>query len=429
MKIYIYTLGCKVNQFESQAMESLLKERGHFISAEPSNCDAVILNTCAVTAESVRKSRQALRRLISENPEAVVGVCGCWSQLDPDAPKDLGANIVFGSGDHIRFLQSLENAVFSRQHIADVSPALKRREFEFLPSGSSSSRTRALLKVEDGCTNFCSYCIIPYTRGPVRSMPIESAVSEAKKLAAQGYKEIVLTGIEIASYGRDLHEKPGLSDLICAISAAAPGCRLRLGSLEPRIIDSDFCSKILSCSNLCPHFHLSLQSGCDATLQRMNRKYSTELFYKAVNLLRSYYPSCGITTDLIVGFPGETEDEFQETLAFIEKCAFSSIHVFPYSVRSGTAAAKMDHQIEKREKHLRVRRATAVAQKCRQNFLTSLIGSTVKVLFEHETDGLWEGHAENYALVAAKGENLHNSIRNVQIYDCQEGVLLGDITL
>lgn len=429
MKIHIYTLGCKVNQFESQAMESLLREHGHTVSDDSSCCDAIILNTCAVTAESVRKSRQALRRLISENPNAVVGVCGCWSQLDPDAPKDLGANIVFGSGNHIEFLQSLENAALNKPHTSDVSPALKRRKFELLPSGSSSSRTRALLKVEDGCTNFCSYCIIPYTRGPVRSMPIENAVSEAQKLAAQGYREIVLTGIEIASYGRDLNGRPELGDLICAVSAAAPSCRIRLGSLEPRIINSDFCSKISSCSNLCPHFHLSLQSGCDATLQRMNRKYSTELFYNAVNLLRSYYPSCGITTDLIVGFPGETEDEFQETLAFIEKCAFSSMHIFPYSVRSGTAAAKMNNQVEKKEKHSRARRATTVAKKCRQNFLASLIGSTEKVLFEREIDGMWEGHAENYVLVAATGENLRNSIRNVQIYGCQDGLLLGNITL
>lgn len=429
MNIYIHTLGCKVNQYESQAMETLFSERGHSIKKSPAECDAVIINSCAVTAESVRKSRQAVRRLKAEAPGAVIAVCGCWPQTEPDAPESLGADVIYGSGDRISLVSDLERAAAERSHISNVGSAMTRRVFEQLPAGSSASRTRALLKLEDGCTNFCAYCIIPYARGPIRSLPITDAALQAEKLAREGYREIVLTGIEIASYGRDLPGKPTLSDAVAAAADAAPEARIRLGSLEPRIITEDFCRTLASRKNICPHFHLSLQSGCDETLLRMRRKYDTARFRQSVRLLRQYFPHCGLTADLIVGFPGETEAEFVKTLAFVEECQFSSMHIFPYSIRKGTAAAAFPDQVENAEKHRRAKRALAVADASKQAFLDSMTGTVQSVLFEQEADGFWSGHAGNYAEVRVKGEDLRNNVVNVQITGNKLGILLGNIVL
>ncbi|MGM9521472.1 MAG: tRNA (N(6)-L-threonylcarbamoyladenosine(37)-C(2))-methylthiotransferase MtaB [Oscillospiraceae bacterium] len=429
MKIHIHTLGCKVNQFESQALETLFTQRGHTVTADESGCDAVIINTCAVTAESVRKSRQAIRHFKSENPGAVIGICGCWPQAEPENAKELGGDVIYGSSDHSGFAADIEAAFSCKKSVCNVDNVFSRREFESLPAGSSVSRTRALLKIEDGCVNFCSYCIIPYTRGPVRSLALDSISKEASSLASQGYREIVLTGIEIASYGQDLRDGSSLSDAVCTAAQAAPGCRIRLGSLEPRVITDDFCKRISKHKNICDHFHLSLQSGCDDTLKRMKRKYDTALFYKSVELLRSYFPGCGITADLITGFPGESEEEFSQTISFIEKCAFSSMHIFPYSVRGGTVAAGLDGQIDKHIKQARAKLASKSAKVSHDAFLASQIGSVQEVLFEQKNGGLWEGHAKNYALVAASGENLHNAVRNVQITGIKSGILLGDIIL
>lgn len=429
MKIYIHTLGCKVNQYESQALETLLSQRGHSISATPENCDAMIINSCAVTAESVRKSRQAVRRLRAESPGAIIVVCGCWPQIEPSSPDALGADVIYGSGDRVALVADIERAVSEKVHISNVDNVMSRRVFEPLPAGSSATRTRALLKLEDGCVNFCSYCIIPYTRGPVRSLPVVDAAAQARRLAADGYREIVLTGIEIASYGRDLPGKPTLSDAVTAVAEAAPDVRIRLGSLEPRIITEDFCRSISAHKNVCPHFHLSLQSGCDETLSRMKRKYDTARFRQSVDLLRRYFSGCGLTADLIVGFPGETELEFVKTLIFVEECQFSSMHIFPYSVRKGTVAASLPDQVDNAEKHRRASRAAAVAERTKQAFLDAQTGSVQSVLFEQETNGFWSGHAGNYALVRAKGDNLHNAVINIQIMGNKCGALLGDVIL
>ena len=429
MKIHIHTLGCKVNQFESQALETMFTQRGHQVTESESGCDAVIINTCAVTAESVRKSRQAVRRFKAENPGAVIGICGCWPQAEPENAADLG-DIVFGSGDKAAFVDSVERAFITQENVLNVDNVFERREFEALPPGSAASRTRALLKIEDGCVNFCAYCIIPYTRGRVRSLSLADCAKEAAALAEAGYKEIVLTGIEIASYGRDLEGGPTLMDALCAIAHAAPECRIRLGSLEPRVVTEDFCRRASELSNLCPHFHLSLQSGCDATLERMRRKYDTGRFYESVALLRRYFPNCGITADLITGFPGETEEEFAQTLAFIEKCAFSSMHVFPYSVRKGTVAAEMDDQVDKKTKQERARRAAKLASAMRERFLEAQTGTIQRVLFEQEeAPGVWSGHTENYAEVRAEGDNLHNTVANVQILEARGGALWGKVLL
>ena len=427
MKYIIYTLGCKVNQYETQAIEALLVSRGHKPCAEGEIADAVIVNTCAVTAEAGRKSRQAIHRLREENPGAVAAVLGCYSQLSPDAVQKLGADIVYGTADRLKLIDALEKAVSTGEGEQVLDKPFERRIFEELPAGAVSGHTRALLKIQDGCVNFCSYCIIPYTRGRVRSLPMEAAVRQAAELDRQGYRELVITGIEIASYGVDLPGKPDLADVVCAIAAAAPHMRLRLGSIEPSVITEDFCKKIADCGSVCRHFHLSLQSGCDATLKAMNRKYDTARFYEAMQLLRRYFPDCGMTCDVIVGFPGETEENQLETLAFLKKAQFSDAHIFPYSRRPGTPADKMDGQIDRATKAKRSKQARAVVAETRRRFLESMIGKNLPVLFETQEGECWQGHSDNYLEVRAEGENLRGTVHNVRIDAVSEGILVGNV--
>ena len=426
MKITIYTLGCKVNQYETQAMEHELTSRGHTLVPFETAADAYIINTCTVTAVSDKKSRQMIRRARKQAPHAVVAVCGCYPQTHPEDVKKLDVDLIAGTGDRIKFLDLLESAVREREPVINLDEALRRREFEVLPAGGLSTRTRAMLKVEDGCVNFCTYCIIPYARGPVRSLPLETAVRETMRLREEGYQEIVLTGIEISSWGRDLPGKPELTDLMESISGSAGDMRIRLGSLEPRTITEDFCRRAAALPNLCPHFHLSMQSGCDATLRRMNRKYDTARYKESVDLLNRFFDHPAVTTDLITGFPGETEEEFTATLAFIKTCAFAEMHIFPYSIRPGTPAAEME-QIPKAVKEERAARAAAVAEEMHQSYLTACIDQTFDVLFEQSVDGLYQGHAPNYMTVAVQGENLHNQTRPVKIIGTKGGILLGEL--
>jgi threonylcarbamoyladenosine tRNA methylthiotransferase MtaB len=427
MKYIIATLGCKVNQYETQAMENALQAHGHRPAAEGERADAVVVNTCAVTAESGRKSRQAIRRLMEENPGAVVGVCGCYSQLAPDSVSKLGANVVYGSGERMKFVRDIEEAVERGTDVRNVDEPFKRRTFEELPAGNFAGRTRAMLKIQDGCANFCTYCIIPYTRGRLRSLPPDAAAGEAAALSREGYRELVLTGIEIASYGVDLPGRPGLADVIETVAENAPGLRLRLGSIEPTVITEDFCRRLADTGRVCRHFHLSLQSGCDDVLRRMNRKYDTAAFYEKTELLRRYFPGCGLTADLIVGFPGETEKMHRETLAFLEKVAFSQVHVFPYSRRPGTPADKMDGQIDRAVKARRAKEASAAAEKTRRAFLDASVGQTLPVLFETEESGMWSGHSDTYILTRAKGKNLRGLVKNVKITGVLGENLVGEI--
>ena len=427
MKYIIYTLGCKVNQYETQAIEALLASRGHKPCREGEIADAVIVNTCAVTAEAGRKSRQAIHRLKEENPGAVAAVLGCYSQLSPDAVQKLGADIVYGTADRLKLVDAVEKAVSTGEGDRMLDKPFDRRVFEELPAGAVSGHTRALLKIQDGCVNFCSYCIIPYTRGRVRSLPIEAAVRQAAELDKKGYRELVITGIEIASYGVDLPGKPGLADVVCAIAEAAPHMRLRLGSIEPSVITEEFCEKLAACGSVCRHFHLSLQSGCDATLKAMNRKYDTVRFYEAMQLLRRYFPDCGMTCDVIVGFPGETEQHQEETLAFLKKARFSDAHIFPYSRRPGTPADKMDGQIDRATKAKRSKQARAVVAETRRAFLESMIGKTLPVLFETQDGENWQGHSDNYLEVRAEGENLRGTVHNVRINEVSDGILVGNV--
>ena len=426
MRIAIYTLGCKVNQYETQAMEQELTARGHELVDFEQPADAYIINTCSVTAVSDKKSRQMIRRARKLNPDAIVAACGCYVQTHTDEVLELGIDLVGGTGQRMEFLRQLLTAAEKKTRVL-VDDALHRHEFEILPAGGQMSRTRAMLKVEDGCRNFCTYCIIPFARGPVRSLPISEAVAQTGQLAAEGYQEVVITGIEISSWGQDLDGEKSLMDLLEAVSAAAGEMRLRLGSLEPRTITEDFCRRAAKLMNLCPHFHLSLQSGCDETLRRMNRRYDTERFYKTVTLLREFFPGVAITTDLITGFPGETEEEFQKTLDFIRRCEFAQIHVFPYSVRPGTRAAAME-QLPKSVKEERAARAGEVAAQLHEQYLQSCVGQVYPVLFEQPgREGEFTGHAPNYMEVTAPGEDLHNCLRPVRITGVKGTILKGEI--
>ena len=473
MRFFAATLGCKVNQYETQMIADTLVSRGHERSGKAEDCDVCIINTCAVTAESARKSRQAVRRLKKAAPGALTAVCGCLSQLEHSAPAALGADITGGSGGRYEFALEVEKCFYEtsanksmtaeRQAkilvddpairdvfeelppfvLADISPDappdspppfvladMPHNEplpAEAQPRAVTAGRTRALLKIQDGCDNYCAYCVIPYARGRARSLPLARAADQARRLEGQGFREIVVTGIEISSYGGDLDDKPTLTSVLREISAAAPHARLRLGSLDPRIVTEEFCRELSGIGRICDHFHLSLQSGCDETLRRMGRSYDTGLVRDAVSALRNYYPDCGLTADLIVGFPGETEDEFDSTIRFIKSVAFSDMHIFPFSARPGTRAAALPHQLEKSIKSERARAAAAVAAGMAHEFISGLTGKTVEVLFERKRDGFWTGHSGNYVEVTAESGGARNALRKVLVTGADGGRVLGKI--
>ena len=425
MKFAFYTLGCKTNQYETQAMEHLLLEKGHEIGSFEEACDGYVINTCSVTAVADKKNRAVIRRCRRDNPQAVIAVCGCYSQHDPEAVRALGIDVIGGSGQRQAFVEMLLDAAGEKRHEEQLDNALGRREFECLPAGGLEERTRAMLKVQDGCVNFCTYCIIPYTRGPIRSAPLEVAVAQAKELAVRGYREIVLTGIEIAGWGQDQPGKPELALLVEEICKAVPDLRIRLGSLEPRVVTVDFCRRLSVFPNLCPQFHLSMQSGSDTVLSRMKRKYNTARYYQSVELLRKFFPECAVTTDMIVAFPGETEEEFAESLAFIRKCAFADMHIFPYSRRPGTPADKMPGQHNNATKEARSRAAIALAEEMSRAYREGFVGRTLEVLFEEREGEFYTGHAPNYIKVYARGENLHNEIRTVTVLEVYRDGVIG----
>ena len=427
MRYTIATLGCKVNQYETQAMETLLHRHGHLCAAPGELADAVIVNTCAVTAESGRKSRQTIRRLREENPGAVIAVAGCYSQLSPEDSAALGADVVFGTDGHAAFIEAVEKAVESRESARFHDDPFRRREFEKLPAGALAGRTRAMLKIQDGCVNFCTYCIIPYTRGRLRSLPLADATAEAKRLSEAGCRELVLTGIEIASYGVDLPGKPGLIDLIETVAAASGPMRLRLGSLEPTVVTEDFCRRAAATGKLCRHFHLSLQSGCDRTLRAMNRKYDTARFAAIAALLRQYFPGCALTADVIAGFPGETEEDQRDTLCFLGEIAFAQAHVFPYSRRPGTPADAMPGQLPAAVKAARARELQRAVERTRSAYLESCVGHLLPVLFESPDGAGSVGHSDTYQLVRVAEEGLRGELRNVRITGVEGELLRGQL--
>ena len=408
-------------------MERLLTNMGHDVVPFESAADGYIVNTCSVTAVADKKNRAVIRRCQKNHPEAVIGVCGCYPQHAAETLRKMGIDVIGGSGNRAEFVEMMVSAVAERTTLEKVDNALRRREFEILPAGGLEERTRAMLKVQDGCVNFCSYCIIPYTRGPIRSAPVELAVEQAKELAARGYREIVVTGIEIASWGADLPGKPEVTALIEAICEAVPEVRIRLGSLEPRIVTADFCERLARFDNLCPQFHLSMQSGCDTVLERMKRKYDTARYLESVRLLEKYFANCAVTTDMIVAFPGETEEEFAQSLAFIRECGFADMHIFPYSRRPGTPADKMPGQHNNETKEARSRAAIKVAEEMSIAYREKLIGTVHPVLFEEADGEFFAGHAPNYVKVYVRGEKLHNEIRNVQLTEVYKDGMIGQM--
>ncbi len=382
MNICFATLGCKVNQFETQALAQIAQARGHILVQ--SNADACIINTCTVTSSGDRKTLRTLHRLRRENPDAIIALCGCFAQTEPARAAEIdGVDIVCGTSNRASVLDLCEQAVHEHRRICAVSDIRTQRTFESLPAGVLPGHTRALLKVQDGCDNYCTYCIIPYARGHVRSLPMQEAIDESERLARQSIREIVVTGIEIASYGRDLPGTPDLIALTSALCRAVPEVRIRLGSLEPRIVTQEFCDTLRPFHNLALHFHLSLQSGCDDTLQRMHRRYTTETYFACVQRLRESFPSCSITTDVITGFPGETEQEFAQTKAFLRRCAFAAVHVFPYSERAGTPAASMPNAVEPSVRSRRADELRALSAEMTHAFLAPFVGKTIPVVLEH----------------------------------------------
>ena len=424
-KIAFLTLGCKVNSYETEAMQALLSAAGATLVEFNEEADIYVVNTCSVTNMSDRKSRQMLHRAKKKNPDAVVVAAGCYAQTaDEAAMKETGIDVVIGNNQKKQIVEILENYMTGVENKRlEIG---KETEYEELSLDTQVEHTRAYIKIQDGCNQFCSYCIIPYARGRIRSRKPEDVLEEVKRLAENGYQEIVLTGIHLSSYGRTSYEKlteesgQPLLSLIQQINAVEGIRRIRLGSLEPRIITEKFVKTLVGCEKVCPHFHLSLQSGSDTVLVRMNRKYTTEEYAQSVDILKKYYDAPAITTDIIVGFPQETEEEFSETMEFAKRIGFSKIHVFKYSRRKGTVADKMSGQIEEQVKNTRSERLMALEAALGETYREQFLGREEAVLFEESTvvDGevCQVGYNERYVRIAAKTkEDLSNCIRTVKI--------------
>lgn len=405
MKARFITLGCKVNQYESEAMLEVLLREGFQEAVQGEPADVVVVNSCTVTATGSQKARQALRRAKKENPGAVTVLTGCWPQAFPEEAGQFSeADIVLGTANRSALSSHILKYLSSKQRIVDIAPHEVGEKFESLQVSAFHGRTRAFLKIEDGCDRFCSYCIIPYARGRVRSRPLDDIRAEVKRLAESGYREIVLTGINLPAYGQDL----GLH-LCDAVEAACedPGVlRVRLGSLEPEQLTDSVIERFHRQEKLCPQFHLSLQSGCDATLRRMNRHYTAAEYREIVSSLRKAFPNCAITTDVMVGFAGETEEEFEESLAFVREIAFSRAHVFAYSRRPGTKAYNAPGQVQNKVKEERARRMARTAEEAQLAFYASQVGRTEMVLFEQAVEpNVYEGYTGNYTPVRVSSTN------------------------
>ncbi len=399
MKIAFYTLGCKVNQYETQVLSQLFAARGWEVLdfSFDGGWDACVVNSCTVTAEGDRKTRQLLRRLRREHPEAALALTGCFPQAFPEEAAALPADVITGSRDRLRLADALERFLATRERVVEIRPHQRGEAFEEMETGDFGRRTRAFVKIEDGCENWCAYCIIPAARGPVRSKAPEALRAELEALAKSGHREVVLSGINLSAYGREFGLR--LIDAV-ELACAVPGIqRVRLGSLEPDVIGPEDFSRMAASGKVCPQFHLSLQAGCDATLRRMGRRYDTAHYLRAVEEIRRRFPLAAITTDLMVGFPGETPEDFEESLAFAKKVGFAKIHVFPYSRRPGTRAAAMADQVPQEEKHRRAARLMAAGEELRGAFLDSMVGTVQEVLFEERGENGQTGYTPNYTPV------------------------------
>lgn len=430
-KAALHNLGCKVNAYETEAMQHLLEEAGYEIVPFTQKADVYVINTCSVTNMADRKSRQMLHKAKKNNPDSIVVAAGCYVQTsEKEVLNDLSVDIVIGNDRKHDLVRLLEE--YSLDSVNDTVDDINdgKHDFEELFIDQTKEHTRAFIKVQDGCNQFCSYCIIPYARGRVRSRRFENVIAEVERLAANGFKEVVLTGIHLSSYGVDFEEAIGLLELIQAVNAVKGIERIRLGSLEPKIVTEHFASELSKLDKICPHFHLSLQSGCDATLKRMNRKYTTKEYERGCELLRKYFVHSAITTDVIVGFPGETEDEFEQTKAYLEHIHFYEMHIFKYSKRKGTRAAVMPDQIDEQIKAARSEKLIALGHDMSKEFRKFYIGKNEEVLFEEKAvigdKEYFVGYTKEYVKVAKKtDENLENQIVSGRI----SGMLTDEILL
>lgn len=424
MNVHFHTLGCKVNQYETEGMREEFLKRGN-TCCEDKPADVIVINSCTVTSESDRKTRQLGRKLKRENPSALILLTGCMVQAFPEKAEKLDfADVVIGNTDNARVADLAEQAVIERKKIFSVNKHELNEAYNTLHIDDFDERTRAYMKIEDGCDRFCSYCIIPYARGHVRSRSIESIKLEAQSLAANGFKEVVLVGINLSAYGSDCGLN--LCDAVDAVCSADGIKRVRLGSIEPDHITDEMLIRFKAQEKFCPHFHLSLQSGCDATLKRMNRRYDSEFYMDLVTRIRRIFNDAAVTTDIMVGFPGESEEEFNESLNFVKKVGFSRVHIFCYSKREGTVAAALNNQIPHSKKQERSHLMAQAADVSEQEFLKSYLGSTMPVLFESSEEGFAEGYTANYIRVKVKSDNPHTGeIINVKISEAENDYCIG----
>lgn len=427
----IYTLGCKVNQYESEAVSSLFEQNGYEVVSFDQNSDVYIINTCTVTNLSDRKSRQAIRKAKKTNPDSIVAVMGCYAQTSSeDVLKIPGVNLVIGTKDRNKILEYVDRLEDGECRINAVDNIMTSRSFEELKVNTYKERTRAYLKIQEGCSQFCSYCIIPYARGPIRSRKPQDIIDEVRELSQHGFTEIVLTGIHLASYGKD-QKTTDLLDIIQKLNGIEGIQRIRLGSIEPTTITEEFVRAAADMPKLCPHYHLSLQSGCDSTLKAMNRKYTSEEYGESVALLKRYIPDVALTTDIMVGFPGETEEDFVQSLEFAEKMGFAKIHVFKYSPRKGTPAAEAANQIAPGIKETRSEQMLALSDRLEEQYLMNFMGREMEVLYEqelHDKKGYIEGLTKNYIRVAAEGsQEITGKIVNTKLKKVSGNLFEGNI--
>lgn len=429
--VAFHTLGCKVNQYETEAMEELFENRGYSIKDISEKADIYVINTCTVTNVSDRKSRQFIRKSKKKNTDAIIAVVGCYSQVSPEEVEEIqDVDIIVGTSERNRIVDLCEEFIENPNRINIVKNIKTNKEFEDININEIKSKTRAYVKIQDGCNQFCSYCIIPYARGTIRSRAKENIINEAKRLAKAGFKELVLTGIHLASYGKDLKNED-LLEVIKELTEIDEIERIRLSSVEPSLIDKEFLETAIESKKVCDHFHLSLQSGSDTVLKRMNRKYSSDYFRSRVNLIRKYMPNAGITTDIIVGFPGETEEEFKATYEFVKEIGFSKIHVFKYSKRQGTPAYDYENHLDSNIKNRRSASLIALGDQLAEEFLKKYIGLKLDVLYEEEynkDNGEFEGYTTNYIRVRGKAPyDVNGKIITTELLDNNNDILVGRV--
>lgn len=431
MRIFYYTFGCKVNQYETENVRELFNNKGYEETDDFTDAQICFINTCTVTSQSDSKCRQLIRKIRKSNPDCVIALAGCFPQaFSSQASSMTECDIIVGTGNKTDVPDLCEEFILNGERIIKIDEHKKNENFEKMTNISTNDKTRAYIKIQDGCDQYCTYCIIPFARGHIRSKPLADIKEETDKLVNSGHKEIILTGINLCCYGRDFKDGTRLIDAIETACSNDGEYRVRLGSIEPEMLSDEDIKRMSELKKLCPHFHLSLQSGCDKTLKEMNRHYNSKDFLELCHKLKKYFPDCGITTDIMVGFPNESDEDFEKSLNFAQMVSFSDAHIFAYSRRPGTKADKFPFQIEKKVKHKRALIMAEACKKGKKNFMKNMIGKTVQVLFEKENSDEWhQGHSENYIVVKVKRTDKNVTLRrqllNVKITDSDDDFCYG----